>query len=74
MLSSVLICVTSFLVAAVLEKTTGNKAFYYSPGLMERAEAFIFFIFMMLLPFTFSVLSIVFVVLVLYTAIVRISR
>jgi archaetidylinositol phosphate synthase len=72
MLGSMLICVTSFLVVGIFEKNTGNKGFFYSAGLMERAEAFAFFIAMMLLPKYFNVLAIMFTILVLWTAIIRV--
>lgn len=72
MLGSILICVSSFLVVGILTENQTEKGFYYSPGLMERAEAFIFFIAMMLWPAYFSSLSIVFSVLVFWTAWVRV--
>ena len=47
MLGSMLMCITAFLVVGIFSPKEGEKSFYYSPGLMERAEAFIFFIAMM---------------------------
>lgn len=72
MLGSVLICITSFLVVAIVSDNQSEKSFYYSPGLMERAEAFIFFILMIWLPQYFSFLSMSFIVLVSYTALKRV--
>ncbi len=71
MLTSILLCVTTFLVVGIFENRPGFKSFYYSPGLMERSEAFAFFTAMMLLPSYFVPLSILFIVLVGSTAIVR---
>lgn len=73
MLGSILICVTSFLVVGILTENDGQKGFYYSPGLMERAEAFIFFIAMIGWPKQFPLLAMMFSVLVFWTAIVRVK-
>lgn len=72
MLGSILLCVTSFLVVGIMTENNSEKGFYYSRGLMERAEAFIFFSIMILLPEYFVISSLVFTLLVLYTAIVRV--
>ena len=72
MLASILICVTSFLVVGIVSDMVSNKTFYYSPGLMERAEAFLFFTLMILFPSQFIWLGILFSVLVLFTAIQRV--
>ena len=69
MLGSMLMCITAFLVVGIFTPKEGEKSFYYSPGLMERAEAFIFFIAMMLLPSYFTQLAMMFVTLVFFTAI-----
>ncbi len=71
MLGSILICVTSFLVVGIFTENQSSKSFHYSAGLMERAEAFVFFATMILLPASFFVLSLVFSVLVFWTAVVR---
>jgi len=74
MLSSILVCVTSFLLVGVFSENDSEKSFHYSPGIMERAEAFIFFIAMMWLPVYFNTLAIVFSSLVLLTAYLRIRQ
>lgn len=74
MLIATLLCITSFLVVGIFEKNTSGKQFHYSPGLIERAEAFIFFALMILFPGIFVWLAIVYTVLVLYTAIVRVNE
>ena len=71
MIGSILLCITSFLVVGMFQENTSEKSFHYSPGLMERAEAFIFFSLMILLPQFFTVLATLFVALVLLTAILR---
>ena len=71
MMGSILLCITSFLVVGVFQANTSEKSFHYSPGLIERAEAFIFFSLMILMPQFFTVLAILFVTLVLFTAALR---
>ena len=71
MLGSILICVTTFLVASAAFKNDGPKSFHYSPGLMERAEAFIFFTLMILFPSSFYFFAWAFVALVCLTASIR---
>ncbi len=72
MMASVLVCVTSFLVVGIFAENRGQKSFHYSPGLMERSEAFIFFSSMILLPSYFNYISLLFIVLVIWTAVVRV--
>lgn len=71
MLGSILLCMTSFLVVGIFTENYTEKSFHYSPGLMERAEAFLFFIAMMIWPSAFSYLAALFTLLVIYTAVVR---
>jgi phosphatidylglycerophosphate synthase len=72
MLISITLCITSFLVIGIFTQNNGEKNFHYSPGLMERAEAFIFFIAMILLPNYFNQLGLAFIILVLWTTFHRI--
>jgi hypothetical protein len=74
MLSCILLCVTSFLVTAIFSENNSEKSFYYSPGLIERPEAFLFFILMMLVPKTFSLLAYLFSALVLWTTYRRLQE
>lgn len=74
MLTSVLLCVSSFLVVGIFTPNESTKSFYYSPGIMERAEAFIFFGLMILFPSQFTLLAIVFSELVLLTACIRVYQ
>lgn len=72
MLGAILLCVTSFLIVGIFTENNSHKEFHYSVGLMERAEAFAFFIAMMWLPHYFDLLAGVFCVLVLWTGGLRI--
>lgn len=74
MLGSMLICITSFLAVGIFTANDSHKSFHYSPGLMERAEAFIFFIVMALFPAAFIDLAYIFAVLVSLTAVIRIYQ
>lgn len=72
MLASVLVCVTSFLVVGIFTPNNTEKGFFYSPGIMERCEAFIFFGLMIVFPEMFVFLGILFIFLVALTGIIRI--
>lgn len=61
------ICITVFLVAGIFTPNTGEKSFHYNMGLIERAEVFLFFILMILLPGLFQALAWILVVLLLIT-------
>ncbi|MGQ3890935.1 CDP-alcohol phosphatidyltransferase family protein [Legionella sp. CNM-4043-24] len=74
MLGSMLLCITSFLVVGIFTSNQSHKSFHYSSGLMERAEAFLFFIAMMLWPGAFSWLALGFVLLVTATALIRMNQ
>ncbi|MCH9613133.1 MAG: Inner membrane protein YnjF [Chlamydiia bacterium] len=76
MLGSVLICITSFLIASQFseaQSTKGKvkKSFTYSPGLIERSEAFILFSLMIGLPSLFTIFGWIFTGLVFTTAFIR---
>lgn len=68
MLGSILLCVTTFLVVGIFTENQSAKSFHYSPGVMERTEAFIFFALMILLPTTFTYLAYLFSFLTFFTA------
>lgn len=74
MLGTMLLCITSFLVVGIFSVNHSQKGFHYSPGLMERAEAFFFFILMMLMPAAFGFLAALFSLLVTFTAITRLVQ
>ncbi|MDF1684189.1 MAG: CDP-alcohol phosphatidyltransferase family protein [Legionellaceae bacterium] len=74
MLGSMLLCITSFLVVGIFSQNGSQKGFHYSPGIMERAEAFCFFIAMMLFPRAFNLLAYLFTLLVVLTAVIRTAQ
>lgn len=74
LLISIIVCVTSFLVVGIFEKNVGEKSFHYSPGIIERGEAFVFFILMIILPSLYSIFSILFSIGMSATGIIRIYQ
>ncbi|MDA0911021.1 MAG: CDP-alcohol phosphatidyltransferase family protein [Proteobacteria bacterium] len=74
MMMSMLVCVSSFLLVGIFSEKQSEKSFYYSPGLMERAEAFIFFIAMIIFNQFSLIIGIVFTLLVLWTTGVRVYQ
>ncbi len=72
LLSSFLFCITSFLVVGIFSKKEGEKQFFYSPGLIERPETFLFFILMIIFPSFFNWWAYLLSILVFYTATMRI--
>ncbi|MCH1430379.1 MAG: CDP-alcohol phosphatidyltransferase [Chlamydiales bacterium] len=74
MMGTILLCITSFLVVGVFSQNDSYKSFHYSPGLMERTEAFVFFFVMLLFPSLFTPLAIIFSSLTLFTALSRLNQ
>jgi len=74
MLGSTLLCITSFLVVGIFVPNDSSKSFFYSPGIIERAEAFLFFGTMILFPSSFFVLATIFAILVTLTSVIRIYQ
>lgn len=74
MAGSVLLCVTSFLVVGIFTQNSSGKSFHYSRGLIERAEAFVFFTAMIVFPRAFLPMAYAFSALVLLTALIRILQ
>lgn len=74
MLGSILLCVTSFLVVGIFSQNHSEKSFHYSPGLVERAEAFIFWIAMIIWPESYTYLAYLFISLVLLTTAIRLNQ
>ena len=72
MMMSILVCVSSFILVGIFSQQSSYKSFYYSSGLMERGETFIFFIIMILLPVTVLWLGVIFTILVLWTTLYRV--
>lgn len=74
MLSSIVLCITSFLVVGIFMQNQSYKSFHYSPGIMERAEAFAFFAVMIVWPQWFNPLAYLFSALVVLTALIRLAQ
>jgi phosphatidylglycerophosphate synthase len=71
MLGSILLCITTFLVVGMFVENKSVKSFFYSPGLIERGEAFIFFSIMILFPSSFISAAYLFSSLTFFTAVFR---
>ncbi|OIN83713.1 CDP-alcohol phosphatidyltransferase family domain protein [Francisella sp. TX07-6608] len=67
MMMSIIVCISSFLLVGIFSQKESSKSFYYSPGLIERAETFIFFIVMILFPNMVLILGLIYTLLVLWT-------
>ena len=72
MLGSTYLCVTSFFIVGLFSQNESEKSFFYSPGLIERSEAFVFFGLLIFFPKAFAFLSLLFSALVFLTASIRI--
>ena len=71
MMMSILVCISSFLLVGIFTQNDTQKSFYYSPGLIERAETFIFFIIMIIFPSLVFCLGLIYTILVLWTTAYR---
>ena len=71
MMMSILVCISSFLLVGIFIQNDTHKSFYYSPGLIERAETFLFFIAMIIFPSLVFYLGLIYTVLVLWTTCYR---
>lgn len=71
MTMSIAFCMYSFLLVGMFSENSSQKSFYYSPGLIERAETFLFFIVMILLPDTVFYLGVIYTILVSWTTLYR---
>lgn len=66
--SSIVLCLTIFLMVGTLSKNKTEKSFYYQAGLTERTETFIFLSLMIILRDFLNTIAIIFTILVLITA------
>ncbi|NGX37545.1 MAG: Inner membrane protein YnjF [Chlamydiae bacterium] len=73
-LGSILFCITTFLVVGIFSQKKDDKSFFYSPGVIERVEAFAFFAAMIVAPQAFALLAISFILLVFLTGVLRIKQ
>lgn len=74
LLGSCYLCITSFLAIGVHKAVLSHKGTYFSPSLVERAEAFFFFVLMMWFPHAYNTLAYLFSGLVLLTAYLHVKR
>ena len=74
MMASCYVCMTSFLVVGIFSPNRGQGTMQYNPGIIERAEAFVFFLLMICLPHHFSILGWAFVGFVMYIAYSHLAR
>lgn len=71
MVIAISFCMYSFLLVGMFSENNTQKSFYYSPGLIERAETFLFFIVMIIFPSLVFYLGLIYTVLVLWTTAYR---
>lgn len=72
--SAIIISMTVFLTVGALSEKKGMKSFYYQAGVMERTEGFILFSLMILFNKYLSIITIIYAVLVLFTAFQRLCE
>ena len=67
----ILMSMTIFLTVGPLSEKKGVKSFYYQAGVVERSEGFIFFSLMILIPSYLGIITNIFSILIIITAIQR---
>ena len=67
----ILMSMTIFLTVDALSEKKGVKSFYYQAGVAERSEGFIFFSLMILIPSYLGIITNIFSVLIIITAVQR---
>ena len=67
----ILMSMTIFLTVGALSDKKGVKSFYYQAGVVERSEGFIFFSLMILIPSYLGIITNIFSILIIITAIQR---
>ena len=70
----ILMSMTIFLTVGALSEKKGVKSFYYQAGVVERSEGFIFFSLMILIPSYLGIITNIFSILIIITAIQRFWR
>lgn len=69
--AAIILSMTVFLTVAALSQNKGSKSFYYQAGMAERTEGFIFFTLMILIPDHLALISNIFSILIVITALQR---
>ena len=67
----IIMSMTIFLTVGALSEKKGVKSFYYQAGVVERSEGFIFFSLMILIPSYLGIITNIFSILIIRTAIQR---
>ena len=67
----ILMSMTIFLTVGALSEKKGVKSFYYQAGVVERSEGFIFFSLIILIPSYLGIITNIFSILIIITAIQR---
>lgn len=70
----ILMSMTIFLTVGALSEKKGVKSFYYQAGVAERSEGFIFFSLMILIPSYLGIITNIFSILIIITAIQKFWR
>lgn len=71
MMTSIILSLTIFLAVGAVSEKSGLKSFRYQSGLMERTEGFIFFTVFLVVPDSIYGLTLLYAILVLFTAFQR---
>jgi archaetidylinositol phosphate synthase len=69
--AAIILSMTIFLTVGALSQNKGSKSFYYQAGVAERTEGFIFFTLMILIPNHLALISNIFAMLIVITALQR---
>ncbi|MBS3938599.1 MAG: CDP-alcohol phosphatidyltransferase family protein [Peptococcaceae bacterium] len=72
--ASIILSMTVFLTVGAVAEKTGNKSFYYQPGLVERTEGFIMISLAVLLAEWRALVLVVFAALIFFTALQRFAE
>jgi len=69
--AAIILSMTIFLTVGALSENKGSKSFYYQAGVAERTEGFIFFTLMILIPVYLGLITNMFSILIVITALQR---
>jgi archaetidylinositol phosphate synthase len=69
--AAIILSMTIFLTVGALSQNKGSKSFYYQAGVAERTEGFIFFTLMIIIPNHLALISNIFAMLIVITALQR---
>ena len=69
--AAIILSMTIFLTVGALSQNKGSKSFYYQAGVAERTEGFLFFTLMVLMPKHLTLITSIFAILIVITALQR---